>query len=84
MAHHEVVNYRTLNRFRVTPHTAALLQECFIQFRSQHVQADLIENQAIYIDGTKIEADANKFYFVWRKSIERYNEGVDQNSQAFY
>ena len=84
LAHHEVVSYRTLNRFRVTPHTAALLQECFIQFRSQLVQADLIDNQAIYIDGTKIEADANKFSFVWRKSIERYNEGLDQNSQALY
>lgn len=77
LAYHEVVNYRTLNRFRVTLHTVALLQECFIQFRSQIVQADLIENQAIYIDRTKIEAGANKFSFLWRKSIECYNYGID-------
>lgn len=50
LAHYEFVSYCTLNSFRVTPHTAALLQECFIQFRSQLVQMDLIENRAILFE----------------------------------
>lgn len=27
-----------------------------------------------YIDGTKIEANANKFTFVWKKAISNYKE----------
>ncbi len=28
----------------------------------------------IYIDVTKIESKANKYTFVWRKSVEKYKE----------
>lgn len=32
--------------------------------------------ETIFIDGTKIEANANKYTFVWRKSIKRYTAGT--------
>lgn len=84
LTNREVVSYRTINRFRVEPTTAALLEECFIQFRSQLVHSQLIDNEAIYIDGTKLEADANKFSFVWKKSTEKYNQSLKEKSQQFY
>src|SRR5699024_5987147 len=34
--------------------------------------------------GTKIEANANKFTFVWRKSIERYNSNLIKKSNEMY
>ncbi|WP_193064062.1 IS1182 family transposase, partial [Oceanobacillus oncorhynchi] len=40
--------------------------------------------EAIFIDGTKIEANANKFTFVWRKSIERYQANLIKKSNALY
>ena len=44
----------------------------------------VIDNEAIFIDGTKIEADANKFSFVWRKATNRYETALDKQSNEFY
>jgi len=63
--------YRTINRFRTNPLVADLLRQCFVQFRSKLVKEKEIDAEAIFIDSTKIETNANKFTFVWRKSIER-------------
>ena len=57
-------SYRTINRFRVHKDMKELLRQCFVQFRCQLVEAKQIDNEAIFIDGTKIEANANKFTFV--------------------
>ena len=37
----------------------------------------------IYIDGTKIEAYANKYTFVWRGSIEKYSLRLDEKNRNF-
>lgn len=66
-------SYRTINRFRVHPKVTELLRQCFVQFRCQLVQENQIDEEAIFIDGTKIEANANKYTFVWRKSVENYS-----------
>ena len=77
-------SYRTINRFRVNPHVKELLRQCFVQFRCQLVEEKLIEEEAIFIDGTKIEANANKFTFVWRKSIEKYSAQLVEKSNQRY
>ncbi|MFJ3389464.1 transposase, partial [Lysinibacillus sp. NPDC086135] len=77
-------SYRTINRFRIHPEVKELLRQCFVQFRCQLVQEKLIENEAIFIDGTKIEANANKFTFVWKKSIEKYHNGLIEKSNQLY
>ena len=77
-------SYRTINRFRSNPLVEELLRECFVQFRSQLVKEDLIEEEAIFIDGTKIEANANKFTFVWRKSVEKYSANLIEKSNQMY
>ena len=77
-------SYRTINRFRSNPLVEELLRECFVQFRSHLVKEDLIEEEAIFIDGTKIEANANKFTFVWRKSVEKYSSSLIKKSNQMY
>lgn len=77
-------SYRTINRFRVHPEVKELLRQCFVQFRCQLVQEKLIEEEAIFIDGTKIEANANKFTFVWRKAIEKYSANLVEKSNQMY
>jgi len=37
-----------------------------------------------FIDGTKIEANANKFTFVWKKSIEKYHQSLTKKSNQLY
>ncbi|WP_246516996.1 IS1182 family transposase, partial [Lederbergia ruris] len=77
-------SYRTINRFRSNPLIQGILRECFVQFRNQLVEKELIEEEAIFIDGTKIEANANKFTFVWRKSVERYSDKLIEKSNQLY
>ncbi|MCM3742450.1 IS1182 family transposase, partial [Oceanobacillus luteolus] len=77
-------SYRTINRFRSNPLIEEILRECFVQFRNQLVEKELIEEDAIFIDGTKIEANANKFTFVWRKSTEKYSDNLIEKSNQLY
>lgn len=44
----------------------------------------MIKDEALYIDGTKVEADANRYSFVWRKAVERYESKLDENIKALY
>ncbi len=77
-------SYRTINRFRVHPEVKELLRQCFVQFRCRLVEEKQIEEEAIFIDGTKLEANANQYTFVWRKSVERYRAGLMERSKQMY
>ena len=77
-------NFRTINRFRVNPIVQPLLEECFVQFRNQLVSQELIDTDAIFIDGTKLEANANKYTFVWKKSIDNYEKRLTKKSTELY
>ncbi len=77
-------SYRTINRFRSDKNTKELLRQCFIEFRSILIENKEIDNEAIFIDGTKIEANANKFTFSWRKATERYSNNLIEKSNKAY
>ena len=77
-------SYRTINRFRVQSEVKELIRQCFVQFRCQLVEEKLIDQEAIFIDGTKIEANANKFTFVWKKSVEKYHQSLIEKSNHLY
>src|SRR5690625_6700709 len=65
-------SYRTINRFRVHPEVKEIIRQCCVHCRAQLVQANQIDEEAIFIDGTKIEAHANKFTSVRCKRMKRY------------
>ncbi|MCB5953038.1 hypothetical protein LI951_13255 [Enterococcus sp. BWT-B8] len=48
------------------------------------ISEQLIDQEAIFIDGTKIKVHANKFTFVWRKSVEQYQTQLEEKSRASY
>ncbi|GAE47000.1 mobile element protein [Mesobacillus boroniphilus JCM 21738] len=77
-------SYRTINRFRVHPDMKELVRQCFVQFRVQLVQEKLIDQEAIFIDGTKVEANANKFTFVWKKAVEKHLDSLVEKSNKMY
>ncbi|EOR39452.1 putative transposase [Staphylococcus aureus subsp. aureus 122051] len=76
LAQNQTPSYKTINRFRVNPNTDALIESLFIQFHSQCLKQNLIDDNSIFIDGTKVEANANRYTFAWKKSI--------QNHELFY
>ncbi|MGZ1708718.1 transposase, partial [Staphylococcus argenteus] len=65
LAQDQTPSYKTINRFRVNPNTDVLIESLFIQFHSQCLKQNLIDDNSIFIDGTKVEASANRYTFVW-------------------
>ncbi|WP_258029759.1 transposase, partial [Staphylococcus aureus] len=84
LAQDQTPSYKTINRFRVNPNTDALIESLFIQFHSQCLKQNLIDNNSIFIDGTKVEANANRYTFVWKKSIQNHESKLNENSKALY
>lgn len=60
----------TVNRFR-TERIRPAFEEVFAEFVSMLRDMGLVTLEAYFLDGTKIKADANKFSFVWAKSVKR-------------
>lgn len=63
-------DHNTVDRFR-RDRLSQCLEDLFAQFVEKLYQWNEIAFENLYIDGTKIEANANKYSFVWRKAIER-------------
>lgn len=45
---------------------------------------DVYNNEALFIDGTKLEADANKYSFVWKQAVEKYDDALNEKICALY
>jgi len=62
-------DHNTINRFR-TERLKDVLQEVFTQVVMLLVESGHVDLKEVYTDGTKIEANANRYTFVWGKSIK--------------
>ena len=70
-------NYSTISRFLSKANN--IIYELFCQFVEKLLKLSEITTETIYIDGTKIEAYANKYSFVWKKSTLKYKERLEEN-----
>lgn len=84
LAGQQAPSYRTINRARISPHFDTLLKNMFISFHTYALKQQLISGEKIYVDGTKIEANANKYSFVWRKSSERFHASLQEKIGTLY
>jgi len=70
-------DHNTLNRFR-SERLRGVLKEVFTQVVLLLVDHGHITLKEAYLDGTKIEANANRYTFVWGRTI-KYNRGRIRN-----
>lgn len=63
-------DFRTINDFRGQK-LKDNIEKLFSQLVEMMVDLDLISLEKQFIDGTKIEANAHKYSFVWRKTVEK-------------
>ena len=66
-----VPSHSSICRFR-SERLQGVIDDLFDQFVLRLKVKGEISGKNIFIDGTKIEAYANRYTFVWRKSIEKY------------
>ena len=68
-------DHRTINRFRGEI-MKAVIEEVFYQVVEQLLDLGYIDYEKYFVDGTKVEANANRYTYVWRKNTERYKAGL--------
>ncbi|VFI23421.1 transposase family protein [Streptococcus pneumoniae] len=45
---------------------------------------ELVTLDCLFIDGTKIEANANKYSFVWKKTTEKFSAKLQEQIQVYF
>lgn len=74
----ETPDHNTINRFR-SERLKNVLKEVFTQVALLLAQQGLLSlDQSIFIDGTKLEANANRYTFVWGKAIKTHKEKMQK------
>jgi transposase len=68
-------DFRTINDFRGS-RMKGVIDEVFIAVLEHLIAAGHVKLEHYFLDGTKIEADANKHKVVWAKKRETYHQRV--------
>lgn len=84
LARNERISYHTINNFRSSDEANMLVKRAFLYFTQMLIDENLIRENALFIDGTKLEADANKYSFVWRKAVEKYHDKLKNHALELY
>ena len=79
-----LVSYRTINRFRVAEGIEELIRALFIDLNLRLKMEELVTLDCLFIDGTKIEANANKYSFVWKKATEKFSAKLQEQIQVYF
>lgn len=68
-------DHHTINRFR-SERLREVIGEIFAQVVLLLHEEGLLDIKEVYTDGTKIEANANRYTFVWGKAIKKNKERI--------
>ena len=60
----------TISRF-MRGHLVEVIEDLFYQFVAKLYEMGEVKYRNLFVDGTKIEAYANKYTFVWKKAVEK-------------
>ena len=74
-------DFRTVNRFRGVI-LRETIEELFTQMVEELLNLGLMDFEQYFVDGTKMEANANKYSFVWKKSTEKHKAKLQENVKA--
>jgi len=70
-------DHRTINRFRGVV-MKEVVEEVFYGVVEQLYELGYVNLDKYFVDGTKIEANANRYSFVWKKSTDKYKANLQE------
>ncbi len=76
-------DHNTINRFR-SERLKDEIKEIFTQVVLLLEKEGLVSLQTTFVDGTKIEANANRYTFVWGKAIKKSKERIEQQLEELW
>ena len=68
-------NHATINNFR-SKRLKESIEEVFSSVVEILVGRGYVKAENLFIDGTKIEANANRYSYIWRKNVERHSSEI--------
>ncbi|MFE1523037.1 IS1182 family transposase [Schaalia turicensis] len=75
------ISHNTINRFR-SSRIEPVFEKIFTQVITTLADHGYLDLSTYFLDGTKIEANANKYSFVWSKSTKRYKANLQAKMHA--
>ena len=76
-------DHNTLNRFR-SERLNGQLKDIFAKIVVYLEKEGLVSLQTIFTDGTKLEANANRYTFVWGKTIKKNEERIESQLEDLW
>lgn len=73
-------DHRTINRFR-SHQLKNMMDSLFEEMIQLLIEQNYITMENYFLDGTKIEADANKYSFVWKKATKNFEGKLKEKIQ---
>ena len=75
-------DHDALNRFRSKKLTD-VVEDLFYQLVKKLAEMGEIKYEHLFVDGTKIEANANKYTFVWKKSVGKHQARLEKKMTEY-
>lgn len=73
-------DHNTINRFR-SYYFQSIIDDVFTDLLDYLSEQGYIRFETYFVDGTKLEADANKYSYVWKKNTIRYKTNLKAKVQ---
>jgi len=76
-------DFRTINTFRSTT-MKDITEQVFASVLEMLVDDGFVKYEQYFVDGTKIEANSNRYRFVWAKSTKRYKKQLAEKVHRLF
>ncbi|BFH11819.1 IS1182 family transposase [Paenibacillus melissococcoides] len=76
-------DFRTINRFR-SERMKDVLEQIFTSILGFLVEENYVKLEHYFLDGTKIEANANKYTFVWGKAVVKHKAKLQDKVKTLF
>ena len=76
-------DFRTINRYRST-RLKGTIEDVFASVVELLFSEGIIDLEDYFLDGTKIEANANKYSFVWGKATAKFKARLQRDVKALF
>lgn len=76
-------DFRTINRFR-SERLKGKIQGVFTEVLEELIEGGYVKLEHYFVDGTKIEANANRYSFVWKKSTRNRRKALEQKVSELF
>lgn len=76
-------DFRTINRFR-SERLKGKIQGVFTEVLEKLIEGGYVKLEHYFLDGTKIEANANRYSFVWKKSTHNRRKQLEQKVSELF